>query len=77
MFAGQLLHVEDAGDANVPALHALHVIAVEAPSTDDDVPRGQETQLLPSTDENVPVGHMSTMRISLEIEEIVACWRFA
>ena len=77
MFAGQLLHVDDAGEAKVPALHALHVMAVDAPSTDDDVPGGHETQLLPSMDEKVPVGHMSTIRISFEMDEIVACCRLA
>ena len=73
MFEGQLMHTEDAEDANVPALHAEHVMAVDAPSTDEEDPEGHATQALPSTDENVPVGQMSTMRISLEMEEMVAC----
>ena len=73
MFDGQLMHTEDEGDANVPALHAEHVMALDAPSTGEAVPEGHGTQALPSTDENVPVGQISTKRISLEMEDMVPC----
>jgi hypothetical protein len=65
---GQLVHVEDATEANVPAMHDAQVMSLMAPVTGDAVPAGQLVQSPPSGDENVPVLQISTTSSSCVID---------
>ena len=60
VLTGQFVHTDEAVAENVPALHAAHVMSLDAPSTGDAVPEGQLMHAPPVGEENVPVGHMST-----------------
>jgi hypothetical protein len=44
----QSVHTDDAAAENDPMLHALHVIGLAAPSTDEAVPAGQLMHDAPS-----------------------------
>jgi hypothetical protein len=72
---GQLVHAEDLAAANVPALHAAHVMSLDAPCTGDAVPDGQSTHCALS--EKVPVGQISTISSVLVIDWMYPCVRFA
>ena len=74
---GQLVHAEDAIDANFPALHAAQVMSLMAPSTGDAVPAGQFVHKPLSCDENVPVWQISTESSSCVMDLMIACDRFA
>lgn len=65
---GQFVHADDAVDANDPALHPLHVMSFEAPSTGEAVPAGQSTHRPPVGEENVPLVQMSTTSSSCVID---------
>jgi hypothetical protein len=60
VLAGQFVHTDDAVAANDPALHAAHVISLEAPSTVEAVPDGQSAHEPPLGKEKVPAWQMST-----------------
>ena len=60
VLAGQLVHTDDAVAAKEPALHAAHVMSLDAPSAAEAVPDGQSMHEAMSGPEKVPAWHMST-----------------